>query len=468
MFNKVLVRGSEFHNEVKSGFKSDIVLQRYVLPKGNKACKIRVVWEEGVGNRYYSITNKLRFDGKKDVRKKKKANEEAETSLVEAGEGEGNNTGSRPFGMTRENPERKVNLHRTDTEVLQLAQKHVHEKNLAGQLVELGKAEFSSSFTHQEHFDRRDTKEFTSPMMKSVQKGKPKSRAARERLNESLSMNINANFEPQSIESLYKKLHAQEHCIRLPDTDSEEIVPNTLASKLRSSFCIDLNGKSKALIFEINTSFALHQVDQMLEVLKKAINRKYLLIANKHISRLVCDFCEDSNMNFYILKIKYYYCKTHEAYIERIRPSDDVFECPGKYCYKEDNFVSENTKTNELSQAKPKIFKIFRKTFMENQEEDIEEILKPIHHNTVDVCENCFRVYMKKEKEILIKNKKTELKHTVSVDKFRFSQPIGVLKNRLFKVPNLSKQFRTRASTGSVYFKNKKNEVLDACRSNEF
>ena len=479
LFNKVLLRGSEFHNEVKNGFKSDILLQRYIMPKGNKACKIRVVWEEGIGNRYYSITNKLRFDGKAETRKKKKeSHEELDSSLAETGEVERNKTANRPFGMKRQSQAKRINLHRSDSEVIQLAQKFLHEKNLAGQLVELGNPELYSSFTNHEHIERKDSKELSSPTLENIQKlssspilesspkEKPKPRATRERLNTSFS--ISTFFEPQSIESLYKKLYAQDNCNIRANNDSEENVQSTLAAKLRSSYCIDINGNSKVLIFEINANSTLNQVDQMLETLKRAINRKYLLIDNKHISKLVCDFCEDANMNFYILKIKYYYCKTHETHIEVIRSREAVFDCPGKYCYREENFPSEDTKKIESSQARPRIYKIFRKTLMENQEEDIEEILKPIYHNTVDVCENCFHVYMKKEKEILDKNKKREIKNAVSVDKFRFSQPIGVIKVKSFKMPSINKQHRSRASTGTTFLKNKKGEVLDACRSIEF
>lgn len=456
LFNRILMQSNELLNELHSGFKTDFVMQRYVLPKGNKACKIRVVWEENSVNKYFYMTNKIRLDGKEeeeqaDLSQKKIRKNLPETSVME-------NSVNKVFGLVKLNKSKiALNRNKSDAEILQLGKKYQLEKRLAGQLIEMGTLELKSGF----RIEQQDHKDLVPEVVivPEVQKIKPKQSRYLKSITENDIFPIN---------SLFKKLISQENQESLIETDITETLPSQNPGKLRSIFCIDTHNKGKALAFEIKNISALQNIEKMMKELKKAINLKYLAYSNEHISQFVCDFCEDSDSNFYLLKVKFYKCKKHPPRIEKSVSSEKEFECPGKYCYKETFSLNDYEENTEKVLNGPQMFKIFKMTLMENEIEDLEQILKPIYHQTVDVCKNCFNVYMKKEQELLRKQKKPLLRAHVSMGNYQFTQPIKRFKSKNLKKLKQTPFHYSKSISKSSFFKDKHSEVIEACRFNDF
>ena len=152
LYDRILMKGSELKNEIKNGLKSDFIFQRYIFPRGNKACKLRVIWQEGIETKFYTITNKQRLDGKNESITKT-ATKEYNGQEANVFPSSNDIKASIAFGQTRDTYSRKVNLNRSESEILSLGQKYLNERSLAGKLIELDDCE------HTDHLLNTDNKE---------------------------------------------------------------------------------------------------------------------------------------------------------------------------------------------------------------------------------------------------------------------------------------------------------------------
>jgi hypothetical protein len=466
-FNRLIMKSYELQNEIKYG--SDIFIQRYVLPKGNKACKLRVVWQENTENKYYSITNKKTFDNyDKKVHTKhfiKKNDFEVNSNKIEVK----NIDIFKDYHEASTNP---LNRNKSESEVLKLGQRYLNERNIAGKLrklsvselgmIELGNPELTSGVSY---IDNRE-----SNVVIPVISENRKSRSNTE-LNKYFQDSYSHKVNSESLESLYKKLHIPGNPIHTEHSPKEEILQtSSISMKLRGMFCTDTYNLDKILAFQIKSHSCYLNIDNMMNNLRKSINQTLLLKKNQHINQLVCDFIEDSNQIFYLIKIKFYSCISHPPPIENSIPNEIEFKCPGKYCtYHSTSLSSEIDEAQKLNN-KPKVFKIFKKTLLENQETDILKIIKPMLHQTVDVCENCFYVYMKKEKEQITRFKKEQFRKDLKLEDCGFMKPIKIFKNRSPEAkPAPAQMLRVRkCKSKGDFFKKKKKEVLEACKYNCF
>jgi hypothetical protein len=96
---------------------------------------------------------------------------------------------------------------------------------------------------------------------------------------------------------------------------------------------------------------------------------------------------------------------------------------------------------------------------LKEAENDLQNLIKCNFDKTVDVCEDCFKKYMKKSQEGLKKLQKNS--SVVDVKKFRFSQSIGNFKLKSLK-PSEEKKMKRPASF-SKFFRRKK-EIAEVSR----
>ena len=345
---------------------------------------------------------------------------------------------------------------------MSLGHRYLHDKNLVGRLIELGTDELQSDLVH---LDFQDSDSLPLLPQKTITMHKTKRTELEKYLKESLSLSFTNNT---SLEHLYKKLYGQDNLTCPENTNKEEQPTNSnITNKLRSMFCIDSNNPKKTLAFEIKTHLSLLSVDNLIQSLRKAINSRILAKDHLHLSHLVCDFTEDSNQVFYLMKFEYYATKSSPLRIEKSLSIEEAFICPGKYCSKQETLLENPDENTQEKHYPPNKFKIFKNTLMENEETDIQKIIKPILHQTVEVCKNCFYVYLKKEREKLKISDKNTKKQEVTIGKERFTRPIGSFK-RLSIERKAKKKGSIKSLSKTDFFKDNKRIIFDQCRYNEF
>jgi hypothetical protein len=269
---------------------------------------------------------------------------------------------------------------------------------------------------------------------------------------------IESQGEAEEIEKLYRQFFMLSSSTVQESTYKEDApLNNNIVNKLRPLYCIDMHNANKSLIVKLKSNKGLLQIDEMITNIRNNLDHMLIRRSNEKLITLVLDFCEDENRTFFFTKIKNFTVKTVPFPIE-ISESEEEFVCPGKYCYQENQ--EEKDKTNV---GKPKFYKMLRKNLIEDNKPPSFTIATSVYnYQTVEVCANCFEVYMKKERMKIKNEMKTEKKPEIDVYKYRFSKPIGEL-----KALNMSSKFRKEKSfanlsrANSSFFMHSKQDIVD-------
>lgn len=467
-YDRVLMKGNELLNEIKGGFKTDTVIQRYILPKGNKSCKLRVVIKEGQEAEFYTITSKFRLDGKQEIKPKKPPEPRLPDPLPlePTVSVEMSSLGSNIFNKVHEATEKSKPINKSEQEIIALGRKYMHDRILAGKVKELGSAELSSTLAHLDHKETFDTHISIKPEQKLTFH---QARAAVE-MNKYLR-EVQKSYIPikDSLENLYRKFLSFDgtHC---PEVSiKEEIaINNNITNKLRMMFCIDSKNLTKSLGFKIKSTSGYGQLENIMEIMKKSINSYYLFKENKQVSFMVCDFCEDMNSQFYLVKIRHLAGKIHQPPPVFSPTSMDIsFDCPGDYCNYHDD-MSRDIESTTKTAHQPKVYKVLKQTFLENQKTETLPSSKSFLHQTVEVCKNCFNFYMKKEREKVKSTLRPQLKKSIDVSKYHFYQPIKDINKELICSKGYSKEISKRSASAKSLLGKRKIEIINACKFTEF
>lgn len=457
--SRVIMKASELLNEFKSVFKSEIVIQRYIIPKGSKAYKIRQFCSDSVFT-YFNISNKLRLDGKQDRKPDKPKNiKKVIPGVSSAGTTQNNqNTSKGNSFIMRENS--LVNQYE-DSEILNQGQKFLDDKTMAMEMVELGAFEIPFTF-----FKKPRKKIFEPRITSNLRKMTIIIKSKMNELDKYLQDVWNSSkYIEQTLEGLYKELKSFDSVTNTEYGNKEEIsVSNSVVSKLRSIFLIDTSAGDKINTFEIIGTSVFSEVETWSHRLKKLIGCKFLAKSCEHIENMVLEFSEDFLGKIFFLKIKSFSLKKHTQINPSIHSINTEFKCPGKFCNKS-QYIDEYSDTVGSNDNKPKIFKILLKT-LEETEGKIENLIKSNFERVVEVCQKCFYEYMKIEQGKIKKVHKSG--SLVNVNKFRFSQSIGKLKYNDMVKEELDFKTEGKKSSLAVKFCTRKKELIQASRANEF
>ena len=457
--SRVIMKASELLNEFKSVFKSEVVIQRYIIPKGSKAYKIRQFCSDSVFT-YFNISNNLRLDAKQDRKPEKpKSVKKVMPRVTSVGTTQNNQTTSKGNSfIMREN---SLVHQYEDFEILNQGQKYLDDKTMAMELVELGAFEIPFTF-----FKKPRKKIFEPRVSSNIRNVIVISKNKMSELDKYLQdVWVSSKFVENTLEGLFKELKSFDSVTNIDYGNKEEItVSNSVVNKLRSMFLIDSNSGGRISTFEIIGTSAFSVVETWSNTLKGLISCNFLVKSGEHIENLVLEFCEDFLGNIFFLKIKSFSVKKHALINPSLHSISTEFKCPGKFCNKR-NYTDECSDTTSTIDYKPKVFKILLKT-LEESEGKIENLIKSNFERVVEVCQKCFYEYMKIEKGKLKKVQKSG--SLMDVNKFRFSQAIGRLKYNEVAKDELNAKPEWKKSTLALKFCTRKKELVQASRLDEF
>lgn len=360
-FNKLYMRENELKQEFKCIHKTDVVIQRYIVAKGNMCSKYRVVlYEDDI--KVFKISNKMRFD-RSEYEKKQDCDSKpgTESSFIKS-----------PAIITRN-----------------------EKKSYQGTSL---KAELVRKLTSK-------TEYFTKFSMTSQKEKKY------ETLEE--FMNSIPLIQPKyNIGNLYAQLSKpRPKTIDTFENLSEDIVNGKISNKLRSMFCTDTKNIEVTNIIELKSQKILNSLGPLCKFIKETLDLFFLIKNNLKISEMICDFAEDTNKKIYFLQVKHTKCKSiNYVPLKNIKLSNK-FVCPGEHCYdKPPSLQTELFAQSILLPTKkvaPNKCKILLGTILGEKLDPIKNYkhINPRLFERVRVCENCFHFYNDKNERKAFENK---------------------------------------------------------------
>jgi hypothetical protein len=450
---RIIMKASEFLFEINNGMKTGAILQRFIVPKGNKAFKIRVFYSENNFS-YFSLCSKTRFDRKQDpkpLQDKKSLKVRKIATILE-------NPSESVLNKRHQQVSHEVNsiLEEMDEfEVLDRGKMYLEEKNFALNMIEMDTTAFNEKIIHLPRKKKVETRH-SNPIMR------------RQRVNTNQLNELDRYFEEiwqscmfieDSLQTLFKELESSTPSKFFNSLAEENVFSNFLIYKLKTIFLIDTSDQERFTTTSISQPFDSDSIEKSVLSLKKALNCRFFARSNEFIDSAVVDFCEDFSGNFFFIDVKSFTKKKFAAVPVPVSEAKNIFRCPGRFCrFKETMDDSLDTLNISESHSGPKVFKILS-TSLKEAENDLQNLIKCNFDKTVDVCEDCFKKYMKKSQEGLKKLQKNS--SVVDVKKFRFSQSIGNFKLKSLK-PSEEKKMKRPASF-SKFFRRKK-EIAEVSR----
>lgn len=418
-YNRPLLDPKELKTESKKVMKGEMVLQRYILPKGRKAYKIRVIWKP-TGVSIYTITNNMQFDGNNEwkpkesvfyssgptdqaalrVRKlctpltnhprlKKQTPKEEENETFCA---DNDSESERELPKQEDSKSRlktQEEFYKNSPAIEELKCK---ELKLKQGLRYIGDFDFKLSQQRNRSLALLHREPFHNTVIRPPTRGTGSGLA-----KELRSLGV--------LERLYTKLQKIKHIdyskVRAPSPDAPPPSGSTI-SKLRGYFCTTTKDITKTTIYSVKSTKGYEKAVKQIMTLRQAIDRKLLAPDGQKLNELACDFTEDENGVFYFLKIKAFTIKAlpSSTTLSKPLPKAPTQECQGKYCgYLLELILS----LNPASQNHRRYF-ILRKQLYQLDTPSIEELLSNKILDKVPVCKTCYFVYKLQET-----NKKLEI-----------------------------------------------------------
>ena len=353
-YNKILMRNNELNLEWKNIHKSDIVIQRYILPKGTKCSKLRAKLKDNE-IKIFKITNKNTFD--------RSNYEKNSDSLIRL---------NLTSGKISPQPESIKIPNNTD-----------HRRS---------RIDFYRNSSS-------PIKVSNSIMLSPVKEVKY------DNITEFMK-SIYLNSSKSDISVLYQKLlKNNSRTADERETITEDIINGKITSKLRSMFCTESKNSSLSTIVELKSPKNTQGILKIFNMLKDHINTNILQPQNLKLTEIMCDFIEDYNKNIYFLQVKF------AKFIQNVYvPLKSIklfkkFSCPGDYCsgYSNQNDLIEQIIALPKKKVLPKKCKILLGTILGEKLDPNDSLqqLNPRLFERVRVCANCFLVYNEKyEKKV--------------------------------------------------------------------
>lgn len=431
-YRRVFIRKVEAFDEWRSREKQplDCIMQRFIRPKGRQTCRLRVI-SVPQGFKAVVLSNRTRVDGKAavDLSPAKEVRHSAETSGWQEGE-TGLPTGS--------------DIH---------AQARFYQKVIEKRVEE-------------------SIQRFTAPAQPAKRKTRlgSTSHLSFEADDSDLSAYFESELVPVGLPSLpQSQLYAQ--LTRKPPKDAEDFEQNTmplpshLVRLLRERFCTDSTDTKKTSPLNIKTGKlikpALMQTNLLRILVNRMIQRRRLRLVD-----LVCDFCEDWEGTWWLIKIKAYTVEEMPEVPVHIK-LDTAFKCPGDYCNisvppdEHYSFIGRDgvkfLYNGEMSELHHKhttmLCELSKKTIMMDKilksgdTTELGDLLNPRLLERIRVCYNCFHIYKDKEraffnaelsllkrsrKERSEKNKTLKLLSDVNDELNRSGKAEAILKPRIY------------------------------------
>ena len=391
-YNRVLMKQGEIVLEWKDAYKLDVVIQRYVLSKGIKTSKIRIA----VGNdtKIYKIVNRMRQDFKVD-------------------------------GVSKFSSQSGLN---------QVS----GQKNIFEQIAQDNKSTKSSKF---QEFNRRNSNVNMNELV-NIPKGfdflNPDSKKDLDRANTGYcgrkSIILPVEALPLPSKRITGVMEYIESCAGTESTKSLQELQRGLATckgydcdfqfqkgdlmyvnvyrdKVNQVFLVKTKNANSDDIYELKRFKDLENALRMVKELQRVLNLHVFANNGLRVTKLVCDFIEDIDQRMYFIGLKSYECSPLESTpLNRSGISASSFMCPGKYCNTPENSSLRKQHTS-LKQF------VLRKTISihENISENSLTMPNKRLYDKVQVCNNCYNHYRKRNKDKLPEN----INSTMSIPKFK-------------------------------------------------
>ena len=380
-YRRVFIRRVEAFDEWRSREKQplDCVMQRFIMPKGRQTCRLRVI-SVPQGFKAVVLSNRTRVDGKAttDISPAKEVRPPAGTSAWKEPET------VLPAGS---------DIHVQALFYQKVIEKRVEESIQRFTIEQPAKRKARLGSTHLS-FDAEDS---------------------------DLSPYFESELAPVALLALpQSELYAQ--LTRKPPKDAEDFEQNTmplpshLVRLLRDRFCTDSTDTKKTSPLSIKTGKLIRPALMQTKLLRTLVNR---MIQRRRLRLvdLVCDFCEDWEGTWWLIKIKAYTVEEVPEVPVHIK-IDTAFKCPGDYCKisvppdEHYSFIGRDRVkflyNGEMSELHNKhatmLYELSKKTMMMDKIQkggdttELGDLLNPRLLERIRVCYNCFHTYKDKER----------------------------------------------------------------------
>ncbi|CAG9317202.1 unnamed protein product [Blepharisma stoltei] len=419
-YNKIVMRENELKYEIKNSYKNDLIIQRYILPKGRKASKIRIVWTSK-DLKIYKITNIDRMDGKKeqnpldsvyyinktiDTRKKYGSEGTPLTNHIKVSK---NNL--EQYNKLLENVEILITKEKKTKSTTHSSEQKSRDAGWFEHDYDDKAKNFPSKLLNKSMFDQHPSKGIHKKSNSSQ-----KIKSADEDLHAYIKDSILGFSPPVTIKKLYQNLFKIPH---LAEEDEEFSCDgcdfsHNFGNKLRNMYCTDFLDPDKSAIYEIKCIKSYEKAIKQLHEVRKAVNSFLVQKENKTLSQLVLDFAEDQSNNFYFLKIKAFQCEQKINKTIHQKQKNLSFICQGKHCsnsVSDSQFFGNDSLNFTTDFDKSGKFLILRGNMIDdkNEEKDLSQMLNPRLYERVPVCRNCYNTYKLRDKGNISQYQKTIL-----------------------------------------------------------
>jgi len=481
-FNRVLLRRSDAYEEWRSREKNpeQCVMQHYILPKGRKACKVRAILK-GSEFKLFSISNKRRLDGKKDINPKQSliaacgTLEEARrlygtrfTPITNNSKGHVSNAPQRkeenpitvnatfdlsPVGETflkRFSEEYSVKIPLKEASDSQSPRQEVEKvqdledpkKLRKNKLISAPDFEINSSRlkARAEHYkeveiDIENIIEEQPDKSRKLQRPKAKANEDSEEIDKLLADTKAGALE---IGNRINRTKLYGHLLSIKNPSGEDRafertdspLPGNYAAILRERYCTDVSDYKKTDIYEVKSKAMVDTVEALVQGIRAQVE-KFHSAQTLQITELVCDFVEDSNGQFWFLKLKSY-SVTDASGQKRtaLRNRPHRKRCAGVYCEEictdqslnasltqqlrfctmEEEFDGSQKRDDRRYMVTKRLIMLDSLLNSAKLQGEMETFLKPQLLERVEVCANCYKAY--KLREFQLSQTEASLKHT--------------------------------------------------------
>lgn len=382
-YRRVFIKRVEAYDEWRSKEKQPLecVMQRFIMPKGRQTCRLRVI-SVPQGFKAVMLSNRTRVDGK---------------AIAEQSPAKEADYGTEKAAEETANPElpSRSDIHAQAQFYQKVIEKRVEESILR----------------------------FTTPIKPITRKSRPKSTSnlSFDAEDRELRTYYKSELTPVALPSLpVSKLYRQ--LVQEPPKDAEDFeqnsmpLPSNLVRILRERFCTDSTDTKRTSPLTIKTGKLIKPALQQTNLLRILINRMIQRRRMKLVD-LVCDFCEDRNGTWWLIKIKAFTVEEMPEVPVHIK-LDTAFKCPGDYCKmavppdEHYSFIGRDgvkfLYTGEMSEMQNKhttmLYELSKKTMMMDKilksgdTTELGDLLNPRLLERVSVCYNCFHIYKDKER----------------------------------------------------------------------
>lgn len=353
-YNRVLMKPGEIVLEWKNAYKVNVIIQRFVINKGTKSSKFRVL-AQGNSIKVLKIVNKARNDLENT--------DEVQGSKKNTYQGKLKNSDNEPFIDT------KMKL-----DIIQEYSKGKNESPLNIIFSKIGEVGKQLSRHGTLKGVRKSFIVNSSPVVAT------KKRVIMN-LKDYLTSCYPKNCE-KSVEDLRKILRNCKYNDYDFKIDTEELLyVSYYNDKLFGLFTVNGKNLINTDVFEVKSTKKLEKLSHLVEEVKNIMNFHILKPKSQKLSKIVCDFIEDGFQNTFFLKIKSYECFSVNFESKKLN-FDKKFECPGQYC-----------KPHYENSIPVRTFEVLKKQLKLNAQFNLG--INSKDYERVRVCEPCYKKYAK-------------------------------------------------------------------------